>query len=148
MILRDLQSGQKCLPFSATIGSSPANENPGLHRTRCFFVQLPYWMVRSQDSFRFLHRTSACPMLLPNEILAHKYTPSEPHGEEEEGFFRVGIYQKDECRQTTITARRHSLFIITSPSSLTTLLLPWGSANQSVPPEWNSNEAERLRAIS
>ena len=23
-----------------------------------------------------------------------------------------------------------------------------GSANQSVPPEWNSNEAERLRAIS
>ena len=74
------------------------------------------------------------------------YAPSEPHGEEEEGFFRVGIYQKDECRQTTITARRHSLFIITSPSSLTTLLLPWGSANQSVPPEWNSNEAERLRA--
>ena len=40
-----------------------------------------------------------------------------------------------------------SLFIIMSPSSLTTLLLPWGSANQSVPPEWNSNEAERLRAI-
>ena len=37
-------------------------------------------------------------------------------------------------------------FIIMSLSSLTILLLPWGSENQSALPEWNSNAAERLRA--
>ena len=41
------------------------------------------------------------------KTVKYLYAPSEPHGEEEEGFFRVGIYQKDECRRAMMTARRH-----------------------------------------
>ena len=41
------------------------------------------------------------------QIVDATYAPSEPHGEEEEGFFRVGIYPKDECRRAMMTARRH-----------------------------------------
>ena len=75
------------------------------------------------------------------------YAPSEPHGEEEEGFFRVGIYQKDECRRAMMTARRHFPLHNNEPELIDYFVSPLGSANQSVPPEWNSNEAERLRAI-
>ena len=74
------------------------------------------------------------------------YAPSEPHGEEEEGFFRVGIYQKDECRRAMMTARRHFPLHNNEPELIDYFVSPLGSANQSVPPEWNSNEAEHLRA--
>ena len=73
-----------------------------------------------------------------------KYAPSEPHGEEE--FFRVGIYQKDECRRAVIIARRHFPLHNNEPELIDYFVSPLGSANQSALPEWNSNEAERLRA--
>ncbi len=76
----------------------------------------------------------------------YRYAPSEPHGEEEEGFFRVGIYQKDECRRAMMTARRHFPLHNNEPELIDYFVSPLGSANQSVPPEWNSNEAEHLRA--
>lgn len=82
-------------------------------------------------------------------MVLRRYAPSEPHGEGNHGeIFSKGKWPQNECRQTTMIARRHFLFIIMSPSSLTTLLLPWGSVNQSALPECNSNEAERLRATS
>ena len=63
------------------------------------------------------------------------YVCAQPHGEEEEGFFRVGIYPKDECRRAMMTARRHSPLHNNEPELIDYFVSPLGSANQSALPE-------------
>ena len=58
----------------------------------------------------------------------------------------MGIYQKDECRRAMMTARWHFPLHNNEPELIDYFVSPLGSANQSALPEWNSNEAERLRA--
>ena len=74
--------------------------------------------------------------------------PSEPHGE---GGIGGGALEKIEPGENDaiwrLSARRHSPLHNNEPELIGYFASPWGSENQSALPEWNSNAAERLRAI-